>query len=109
MVKQGVLRDLDFSDFKTCVDCLKGKFPTRARNKGANRSKNILDFIHTNIFGSITLATLGGFRYFITFIDDYSIYGWIELLHEKFVSLNAFKAFKVAIELKTGKVIKCVN
>jgi len=51
----------------------------------------------------------GGYRYFITFIDDYSRFGWIDLLHEKSNSLNAFKSFKAAIELKTGKKIKCVR
>ena len=32
MVKQGILHDLDFSDFDSCVDCIKGKFPSKARN-----------------------------------------------------------------------------
>lgn len=33
----------------------------------------------------------------------------IELLHEKSESLDAFKAFKVVVELKIGKIIKCVK
>jgi len=50
-----------------------------------------------------------GYRYFITFIYDYSRFGWIDLLQEKSSSLDAFKSFKAAIELKTGKKIKCVR
>jgi len=51
----------------------------------------------------------GGYKYFITFIDDYSRFGWIDLLQEKSSSLDAFKSFKAAIELKIGKKIKCVR
>ena len=34
MIKQGILQNLDFSDFETCVDCIKGNFPLRLRLKG---------------------------------------------------------------------------
>ncbi|KAF7823655.1 Retrovirus-related Pol polyprotein from transposon TNT 1-94 [Senna tora] len=74
MVKQDTFHDLDFSDFDSCVDCIKGKFSARARSKGASRSESILDLIHTDISGPISPATLGNYKYYITFIDDYSIY-----------------------------------
>ena len=70
---------------------------------------NVLELIHTDIYGPITPTSMGGYRYFITFIDDYSHFGWIDLLQEKSSSLDAFKSFKAAIELKTGKRIKCVR
>jgi len=109
LIKEGILHDLDFSDFDTCVDCVKGKLTAKVRNTGANRSDNVLELIHTNICGPITPTSMGGYRYFITFIDDYSRFGWIDLLQEKSSSLDAFKSFKAAIELKTGKKIKCVR
>ena len=109
MVKEGILVDLDFSDFDKCVDCIKGKFPAKTRAKGANRCDEILQLIHTDICGPITPATMGGFRYYISFIDDHSRFGWVELLQKKSESLDAFKAFKAAVELKTGKRIKCVR
>ncbi|RVW36102.1 hypothetical protein CK203_079658 [Vitis vinifera] len=36
-------------------------------------------------------------------------YGYVELIHEKFDSLNVFKAFKVKVELQLGKPIKVVK
>ena len=42
LVKQGILYDLDFSDFDTCVDCIKGKLPAKVRNKEASRSVDVL-------------------------------------------------------------------
>ena len=109
LIKEGILQDLDFSDFDTCVDCIKGKLPARARKGKRSRKLNILELIHTDISGPITPTAMGGYRYFITFIDDYSRFGWVELLTEKSESLDAFKTFKVAVELKFGQKIKCVN
>ena len=52
---------------------------------------------------------MGGHKYFITFIDGYSRYGFVELIHEKFDSLEAFKAFKAKVELQQRKKIKVVH
>ena len=43
-----VLSTLDFIDFETCVDCIKGK-QTNKSKKGATRSSAILEIIHTDI------------------------------------------------------------
>ena len=45
LLNEGVL---DFTDFETCVDCIKGK-QTNKSKKGANRSSDILEIIHTDI------------------------------------------------------------
>ena len=48
-------------------------------------------------------------RYFITFINDFSRYGHVELIHEKSESLEVFKVFKAKVKLQKGKRIKAVN
>ena len=48
LVNDGVLSTLDYTDFETCVDCIKGK-QTNKSKKGANRSSDILEIIHTDI------------------------------------------------------------
>jgi transposase InsO family protein len=108
LTRNGILDSLDFSDFHTCVDCVKGKL-TRARKKGATRSEGLLEIIHTDICGPFTPSTLGGYRYFITFIDDFSRYGYIFLIHEKSEVLDMFKIYKAEIELKQEKKIKIVR
>lgn len=98
-----MLHDLGFSYFNSCIDFIKGKLPARARNKGVNRSQCILELIHTDICGHITLVAMRGLRYYIAFIVDHSRFGWVELLHEKSKSFDAFKIFKAIVELKTWK------
>ncbi|KAL5545756.1 hypothetical protein UlMin_005443 [Ulmus minor] len=87
LVSDGILKTLDFSDFDICVECIKGK-QTKTKKLGANRATDVLELIHTNICGPYPTASWNGQQYFITFIDDYSRYGYLFLIHEKSQSLD---------------------
>ena len=52
LVNEGVLSALDFANFETCVDCIKGK-QTNKSKKGVKRSSNLLEIIHTDICTSL--------------------------------------------------------
>ena len=96
LIKDETLPNFDFLDFDTCVDYIKGKLIAKVRNAKVDRCTRLLRVIHTDICVSFTLPALGGHKYFITFIDDYSRYGFIELIHEK---SDSFEAFKTKVEL----------
>ncbi|KAH9760840.1 Integrase catalytic domain-containing protein [Citrus sinensis] len=57
LVNDGALEALDFTDFGTCVDCIKGK-QTNKTKKGARRSSDILEIVHTDICGSFSEVCL---------------------------------------------------
>ena len=65
-----------------CVDCIKGK-QTKHTKKSATRSTKLLEIIHANICGPFDAPSFSKEKYFITFIDDFSRYTYIYLLHEK--------------------------
>ncbi|KAL0320291.1 UNVERIFIED_CONTAM: Retrovirus-related Pol polyprotein from transposon TNT 1-94 [Sesamum radiatum] len=106
LVNDGVLTTLDFTDFDTCVNCIKGK-QTNVSKKGAKRSSNLLEIIHTDICCP-DLDSYGQ-RYFITFIDDYSRYMCIYFLEHKAEALDAFKVFNAEVEKQCDKRIKFVR
>ena len=81
----------------------------KVRNAKVDRCIDLLEVIHINIYGSFTPLAMGGHKYFITFIEDYSRYGFVELNPEKSNSLEAFKAFKAKVELQQEKKIKVVH
>ena len=95
LVNDGVLSTLDFTDIDTCVACIKGK-QTNKSKKGAKRSIDILEIIHTDIC-SPDMDSCSP-KYFISFIDDYSRYIYIYLFHNKNETLDAFKVFKAEVE-----------
>ena len=88
------------------MDCIKGK-QTNKSKKGAKRSTDILEIIHSDICCPDMDAY--GPKYFISFIDDYSRYMYIYLLHNKNEALGAFKVFKAEVEKQCGKQIKIVR
>ncbi|RVW27457.1 Retrovirus-related Pol polyprotein from transposon TNT 1-94 [Vitis vinifera] len=106
LVNDGVLSTLDFTDFETCVDCIKGK-QTNKSKRGATRSFTILEIIHTDIC-SLDIDSHGQ-KYFISFIDDFSRYMYLYIFHNKNEALDAFKVFKAEVEKQYGKQIKIVR
>ena len=107
LVSYGILDSLDFVDFEICTNCIKGKQKKHKEN-GANRATNVLEFIHTDICEPFPTVSWNGQQYFITFIDDFSHYGYLYLIHDKSQSLEVFKSFKVEVENQLNKRIKKV-
>ena len=66
-----ILDPLDLSDYEVCIECIKGK-QTNIRTLGAERAKDVLELVHTDICGPFPRTSWNGQQYFITFIDDYS-------------------------------------
>ena len=64
LVKDGLLPNLNFTDFTVCVDCIKGK-QTSTSKKGAIRSSGLLEKIHTDICGKIHIPCFTGKEYLL--------------------------------------------
>ena len=108
LVKNKILPNLDFVDLGLCVDCIKGK-QTKHNKKYATRSTQLLEIIHTDICGPFDTPSFGGEKYFITFIDDFSRYGYVYLLNEKSQAVNALKVFVKEVERQLDRKVKIVR
>ena len=60
LIKDEILPDLDFSDFDTCVEFIKGKLTAKVRNVKVDRCTELLGVIHTDICVPFTPSTMGG-------------------------------------------------
>ena len=109
LVKNRILPNLNFPDLSTCVECVKGKLTSKVRKDKIARCGDFLELIHIDICGPFTPTALSGYRYFITFIDDFSYYGHVELIREKSDSLVVFQEFKVKMKLQKNKNVKGVR
>ena len=74
-----------------------------------SRFKIVLELIHTDVCSPISVKVKGSFEYFITFIDDYSRYGYIYLLHCKSEEFEKFKEFKDEKKKQLDKNIKLLH
>ena len=44
------------------------------------RANDLLEMIHTDAYGPMSVEACGGYRYFLTFTDDLSAYRYIYLM-----------------------------
>ena len=59
--------------------------------------------------GSFSVHARGGYKYFITFTDDYLRYGYVYLMKNKSEALNTFKEFKAESEKQLRRHIKSLR
>ena len=92
-----------------CRGCALGKNVKKPFSISDNRSKEVLDLIHSNVCGPMPVIYLGGSLYYVTFIDDYSRKIWLYLLKTKDEVFSKFQEFKAEIENLTNKKIKTLR
>ena len=92
-----------------CKSCLLGKM-TKLPFKGkSERADGLLDLIHTDVCGPMFVHARGGFVYFITFIDDYSRYGYLYIMRYKSEAFERLKEFRNEVEKQLRRSIKSLR
>ena len=109
LAKEGLIDSFNSDSLDTCEACLKGKMAKVPFPGKGQRAKELLELIHTDVYGSMSHPARGGFSYFITFTDDFSRYGYIYLIKHKSEALEKFKEFKNEVENQTDKRIKTLR
>ena len=74
-----------------------------------HKSKEYLDFVHSDVCGPISVHSFNGYSYRVTFIDDYSRKTWIYFLKAKLEIFERFREFKTLVEKQTRKSIQVLR
>jgi hypothetical protein len=64
-------------DFDLCEHCVYGKKKRVRFPSGATRTVGILQLVHSDVFGPVSVPSLGKYVYYVSFIDDLSRNTWI--------------------------------
>ena len=81
----------------------------RPLNAKRYRAKDLLELVHSNVCGPMSIQARGGFEYFITFTDDYSRFGYVYLMKRKSETFEKFKEFRAEVKNQLGKCIKVIQ
>ena len=68
----------------------------------------MLELVHSDVYGPMLIQERGGYKYFITFTDDYSRFGYVYLMKWKSEAFEKFKEFRAEVENQLGKRIKAI-
>lgn len=63
--------------------------------------------VHADLWGPSPILSSNGFKYFMSFSDQYSWFTWLHLLKRKIDVITSYKHFKSLVELQLSKKIKC--
>ncbi|RVW38473.1 Retrovirus-related Pol polyprotein from transposon TNT 1-94 [Vitis vinifera] len=118
-LKQEKIESAHLASTSQGFGCLRSRMPTDGEryiyvgngNKAAVKAIGLfrLQLDSGYICGPFPTPSWNGQQYFITFIDNYSRYGYLYLIHEKSQSLDVFKNFKAEVENQLSKKIKAVR
>jgi len=97
LAKEGLLDRLTKVKLPRCKSCLAGKATAKPFGK-ASRATTPSELIHYDICGPMSVKARHWTNYFLTFIDDYSRYGYVYLLSHHCETLDVFKRFVVEVE-----------
>ena len=67
-------------------------------NTSESISTDIFDLIHSDVWGPSSVSSIGGSRYFVVFVDDYSRYSWIFNMKRHSELLQVYSNFAKMVE-----------
>jgi hypothetical protein len=92
------LPDFSTEHHEVCKGCAMGKYTTTTFPNSDSKTRGILDLIHLDICGPMSLVSLSGYEYYVTFIDDHSRKTWIYFMKTKDEVFSQFQEFKALVE-----------
>lgn len=109
-MKSGAVTGVSYTDKaviskSTCTVCCEGKQSRLPFGQGT-RSSEPLDTVHADVCGPMEVTSVGGARYFLVFVDDFTRMAFVYFLKAKSEVFMYFKEFKSLVENQQNKKIK---
>ena len=91
-----------------CESCQLGKHVRSSFRHVESRVDSPFSVIHSDIWGPSRVSSMG-YRYFVTFIDEFSRCTWVFLMKERSEILSILTSFVNEIKTQFGKTIKILR
>ena len=76
---------------KSCNGCILGKsHRTPIPRQSHSHTSNVLDLVHSDVLGPVEVESIGGSKYFISFIDNHSNWFFAHTMRHKSEALHKF-------------------
>ena len=103
------LEEVDLSGLEECEGCSMGKQTRLPAHNSQRRASKKLELVHSDICGPINPKSIGGAKYFITFIDDATRKVWVYVLKSRDGVFQKFPHFKAMMEKQSGEKLKSLR
>ncbi|KAA0047306.1 Retrovirus-related Pol polyprotein from transposon TNT 1-94 [Cucumis melo var. makuwa] len=92
-----------------CLNCKLAKQPALSFFTSTSISDKPFDLIHSDIWGPAPTSTVHGYRYYVTFIDDFSRFTWIYFLKHRSALSRTYIEFANMIRTQFSCPIKTLR
>ncbi|XP_072080873.1 uncharacterized protein [Arachis hypogaea] len=82
LISTGVLSQVQ-NESLDCISCRTAKQHALSFNNNSSIACSPFDLIHSDVWDPAPTASMGGARYFVVFIDDYSRFTWVHLMNNR--------------------------
>ena len=89
--------DLSFD----CTSCKLGKSKVLPFPHHASRASQCFELIHSDVWGIAPVVSHAHYKYFVTFIDDFSRFTWVYFLRAKGEVFSVFQRFLDSLRLNS--------
>ncbi|GAU47720.1 hypothetical protein TSUD_285070 [Trifolium subterraneum] len=91
-------------------ECVHSKQPRGSFRKYVmSKTKSTLEIVYSDVCGPMQVDSIGGNKYFVSFVDDFSRKIWTYLINKKSDVLSVFKKFKSVEERQSGHKLKVLR
>uniref|UniRef100_A0A2N9IA16 Retrovirus-related Pol polyprotein from transposon TNT 1-94 n=1 Tax=Fagus sylvatica TaxID=28930 RepID=A0A2N9IA16_FAGSY len=112
LLKSGLLNNKEhFSSavFSDCATCKLGKSKILPFPSEGSRATHSFEIIHSDVWGISPTISHAQYKYFVTFIDDYSKYTWVYFLRHKSEVFPMFKLFLALVQTQFSATVKILR
>ena len=100
LVARGSLEGLKSVDMGLCKSCVMGKQKRVSFTKIPKETKKLrFEMVHTDVWVTSPVSSLGGSRFYVTFIDDFSRNVWVYFLKHKSDVLQLSRSGKLKLRI----------
>ena len=90
----------------SCVHCLHGKMHKLPFPSSRFVASAPFELVHTDLWGPAPLTSINGFQYYVIFVDHYTRFTWLYLLHHKSEVYSKFVQFHAMIQTQISATLK---
>ncbi|GJT67395.1 retrovirus-related pol polyprotein from transposon TNT 1-94 [Tanacetum coccineum] len=104
--KRELLDNHKVASLEFCEHCVIRKQKQVSFSKAVHQTKATLDYLRADCWGPSRVHCLGGARYILSIIDNFSRMTWVFMMKHKSETFEKFKHWKILIKNQTGRKIK---
>ena len=106
MSSSGSLGSVSSSPLSPYIGCRLAKHHALPFSLSESLSSAPFNLVHSNIWDPVPFPSLGGFSYYVCFVDDFSRYTWLYFMRSHFDILSIYRQFTEMIHTQFGRRIK---